>query len=456
MIETLNSGCFCVSLDREALRRAIESDPAAQGLHRLIEERCPHLFAALPVFVSHSQVDEMARIIDAVEAVVALPAYREAALGWAPAIARHDPRTRGVFMGYDFHLGAEGPRLIEINTNAGGALLNAVLGRAQRACCEEVAAFVGGPVPAANLEASFFDMFRAEWRAAGREGLPRRIAIVDEAPAEQYLYPEFLLFAQMFRRFGVEAVVVAPSELHFTDGVLLHESGPIDLVYNRLTDFSLAAQGNAALRSAYLAGAAVLTPHPRAHALYADKRNLSLLTDADRLRAWSVPQATAATLLRGIAHTEIVSAGEAERLWSARRRLFFKPATGYGSKAAYRGEKLTRRVWGEIIAGNHVAQELVLPSERRVGPEANMKLDVRNYVYAGNVQLLAARLYQGQTTNFRTAGGGFAPVLTTPYKAIAARMEERAGDDLAEPSQRFASPSARNILVSQPSERSSS
>jgi hypothetical protein len=35
---------------------------------------------------------------------------------------------------------------------------------------------------------------------------------------------------------------------------------------------------------------------------------------------------------------------------------------------------------------------------------------VRNYVYDGQVQSLAARLYQGQTTNFRTPGGGFAPV----------------------------------------------
>jgi hypothetical protein len=28
--------------------------------------------------------------------------------------------------------------------------------------------------------------------------------------------------------------------------------------------------------------------------------------------------------------------------------------------------------------------------------------------------LIAARLWQGQTTNFRTPGGGFAPVLTVP------------------------------------------
>ena len=44
----------------------------------------------------------------------------------------------GVFMGYDFHLAADGPKLIEINTNAGGAFLNALLAKAQRACCAEI------------------------------------------------------------------------------------------------------------------------------------------------------------------------------------------------------------------------------------------------------------------------------------------------------------------------------
>ena len=37
------------------------------------------------------------------------------------------------------------------------------------------------------------------------------------------------------------------------------------------------------------------------------------------------------------------------------------------------------------------------------------KTDVRLYVYDGQNLLTAARLYQGQTTNFRTPGGGFAP-----------------------------------------------
>jgi hypothetical protein len=42
--------------------------------------------------------------------------------------------------------------------------------------------------------------------------------------------------------------------------------------------------------------------------------------------------------------------------------------------------------------------------------EVSLKYDVRCYVYDGQVQLVAARLYQGQTTNFRTPGGGFALV----------------------------------------------
>jgi hypothetical protein len=228
------------------------------------------------------------------------------------------------------------------------------------------------------------------------------------------MYPEFLLFAQLFHRFGIKAEVRAPAKLVFEDGVLRDDQGPVDLVYNRLTDFAFEAAKHAPLRAAYLAHAAVVTPHPRAHALYADKRNLSLLTDADRLRAWGVRGPVIAELLRGIPRTQIVAAADAERLWGERRKLFFKPAAGYGSRAAYRGDKLTRRVWSEILAGTYVAQELVLPSERKIGPEASLKVDVRNYVYGGTVQLLAARLYQGQTTNMRTAGGGFAPVLTTP------------------------------------------
>jgi hypothetical protein len=187
----------------------------------------------------------------------------------------------------------------------------------------------------------------------------------------------------------------------------------VELVYNRLTDFYLEEPAHAALRAAYEAGAVVLTPHPRAHARYADKRNLVTLSDDSTLAALGVPEQTRAILVAGVPCTESVTPEQSDALWTERRKLFFKPAAGYGSKATYRGDKLTRRVWQEILRGNYVAQALVAPSERRLeidSAETDLKLDVRAYVYDAAIQLVAARLYEGQTTNFRTPGGGFAPV----------------------------------------------
>jgi hypothetical protein len=186
----------------------------------------------------------------------------------------------------------------------------------------------------------------------------------------------------------------------------------IDLVYNRLTDFSL--QQHPALRQAYQDGLVVLTPSPSHYACYADKRNLARLTDADGLRSLGVDESDIATLHLGIPHTIVVRPDMEESLWAERKSLFFKPNSGYGGKGAYRGEKLTRRVFGEIMQGDYVAQKLAPPGELSVcvngDVPVSLKCDVRCYVYDGQVQLVAARLYQGQTTNFRTPGGGFALV----------------------------------------------
>jgi hypothetical protein len=417
-IERLNSECFCISLDALALRRALESEIGEPGLFNLIQQRCPYLFATRPVFLSHPHRVRMARLVQGIESVVALQAYRDEVLAAAPAIARHDPGgAKGVFFGYDFHAAESSFGLIEINTNAGGAMLNAVLARAQRACCPAVDGLMSSPATAEEFEGDIVAMFRNEWSLSGHERPLRSIAIVDERPEQQYLYPEFLLFQRLFQRRGLQAVIAGPTEFTLRGGVLWHGDVAIDLVYNRLTDFLLAGPASATLREAYMAYAMVLTPHPQAHALYADKRNLALLSDADRLQALGVPRATQDILLAGIPHTEVVEVQHAERLWRDRRRLFFKPFAGFGGRAAYRGDKLTQRVWQEILAGGYVAQALVAPGGRVIQneePVQLLKFDLREYTYEGRVQWVAARLYQGQTTNFRTPGGGFAPVFEGP------------------------------------------
>lgn len=411
--QSLNLGCACRTLNQESLRRQLEAEPSLAGLYEEISQSRPHLFSATTVFISPKQYRGMENIISALEHVVALPEYQEAALKRAPAIAKLDYGPRGAFMGFDFHLSAQGPQLIEINTNAGGALLNTLLASAQQACCREMEWAFNPPTALMQLEQTFFNMFVEEWRCQHGDTPLGCIAIVDDDPATQYLYPEFQLFERLFARFGAKAVIADAKKLTWRDGKLWHAEQNIDMVYNRMTDFYLQDPAHFALRQAYEAGAIVLTPHPRAHALYADKRNLAIFSDADALTRLGVAQEFKETLLKGVPHTEQVVPERAEQFWAQRRQLFFKPATGYGSKAAYRGDKLTRRVWEEILAGNYVAQTIALPSERLTqvdGTATDLKLDVRAYVYDGMIQLVAARLYTGQTTNFRTLGGGFAPV----------------------------------------------
>lgn len=406
--DRLNKNCFCVTLDLPSLREAMEREAGEPAFFETFIRPKAHLFSHVPVFLSATTVDEMRAIAAAVETTAQLAAYKAAVLSWAPEIARADHGPIGALMGYDFHLGEDGPRLIEINTNAGGAFLNAFLARAQRACCAEM----DTPPTLLSFEDAAFRMFQNEWIRQRGTGAPERIAIVDDNPPEQYLYPEFVLARRVFAARGVDAVIADASQLGYDDGRLSVDGKTIDLVYNRVTDFAFDQPEHKALQEAYRDGAVVVTPNPHNHALLADKRNLSLLSKPATLEAWGVEPRLRA-LLDAVPRTVLVNPDNADALWKSRRDLFFKPTGGHGGKAVYRGDKLTKGAWAEIAEGGYVAQTLVRPSERMIKIDETpqtRKMDVRLYTYDGQVLLVAARLYQGQTTNFRTPGGGFAPV----------------------------------------------
>ena len=415
LAERLNGDCYSAQIDRAALDDALRSE--GENFFRAMSER-PHLFSGVVFFISADQMKQMRAVIAAVESVVKLPAWRDAkgVLPYAPTDARiagaygntpdHIPQAKGVFFGYDFHLNATGAHLIEINTNAGGALLNALLLQSQRDV------ILPGEVAALdNLEQVFLEMFRSEWRAERGDAPLQTIAIVDEQPGEQFLYPEFVLAQRIFERAGITALIADPAEFQARTGSLYYREHKVDLIYNRMTDFFL--QQHVILSEVYQGNQVVLTPHPHAYALYADKRNLALLTDPESLGAMGVTNGDISVLQAGIPQTRMVLEQDADHWWEHRKQWFFKPACGFGSKGTYRGANMTHRVFAEIMRGGYVAQHLALPGERRVclkGAEpAAFKSDVRCYVYNGQVQLVAARLYQGQTTNFRTEGGGFAP-----------------------------------------------
>ena len=409
--DKLNAGCFCMTLDRNMLLQHLKIDAGHEKMWGELQLTHRHLFAGTPTFVSEQDLLSMLATTQAAERVSRLTDYREQVLSSAPEIARHDFGPLGVFMGYDFHLTPEGPKLIEINTNAGGAFLNAALLNAQRACCKEVNDHFLLPI-GEGFETVIAAMFRNEWRLQGRTAPLQTIAIVDDTPEQQYLYPEFVLAKAMLERQGFDVHICDPAELTFSDGVLRAGDRTIDLVYNRLVDFTFDRPEHGVLRKAYAEGAVVVTPGPHTHALLANKGNLIMLSDPEALRQMGADEGNIAALIT-VPHTQAVTPENAPQLWGERKRLFFKPLSGHGGKAVYRGDKLTKSTWAEIAKGGYIAQQLVTPGERVVEigeTHQTRKMDVRLYTYDGKLLIAAARLYQGQTTNFRTPGGGFAPV----------------------------------------------
>ena len=167
--ERLNRECTSVTLDREALCAALEREAGDPDFGAMLVRTRPHLFSSAPVFLSEPQLVAMLRTVRAIESLARLPAYRDAVLSRSAGIARRDFGPRGAFMGYDFHLAHDGPRLIEINTNAGGAFLNALLARAQHACCEEMLSGLRRS-EARDFDAAVARMFESEWRLQRRRG----------------------------------------------------------------------------------------------------------------------------------------------------------------------------------------------------------------------------------------------------------------------------------------------
>ncbi|MBL4855056.1 MAG: hypothetical protein JKY25_12580 [Robiginitomaculum sp.] len=414
-IAEINSACDCLPLARDVIDRKLDDGAPAKAF-ALLKSR-EHLFAKTPVFVSNDDAKAMLAIIAAVEALTQLDGYRDEVFARAGIDAKTaaQNKTQGLFMGYDFHLSPDGPKLIEVNTNAGGAFLVSNLLRAvgpDISCCYNSEVY-NAVVSPDGMDEFMADMFKREWAAAGRTSPLKTVAIVDVNPAEQYLYPELLMAKELLESHGIKTIIADPSDLAYERGGLYAGGLKIDIVYNRLTDFGLSETGNISIRKAYEAGDIVLSPAPVHHALYADKRNLILFGDGETLEDWGLAPGHRHAL-DGVPKTLNLTPKNAGELWAVRKKYFFKPKDGYGSKAAYRGSKITKKVWARISGGTHVAQEFVPPPVRLVslkdGP-VRLKFDLRIYTYAGESFAMAARVYQGQTTNFRTRGGGFAPVI---------------------------------------------
>lgn len=405
--DRLNRSCYCKTLDSDRFKQQLAAALDKYDIAINIE----NLFAKTAVFVNQTQFDNMRGAIDAIEALVKLAEYQRRVTESAPFTVGFGQDLAGLFMGYDFHLDGDTAKLIEVNTNAGGAFINALLQKSQIDCCRP---------SALSLDQEFegfidkiIAIFTHEFRLFDADKPLTSIAIVDENPTGQGLYAEFILAKQVLEGRGIQAHIAAPEQLSIVDGKLCIGTQVVDMVYNRTTDFYLEHPHNTTLRRALEENLAAISPNPYHHALYANKRNLAMMADGQLLAELGLPEGYRSILSQVIPKTHLVTPENSDTLWRTRKGLFFKPTTSYGSKAVYRGDKLTKRVWGEIQQGDYIAQEWVSPGCRGVlvdGIAQDLKMDFRAYTYRGEILLLCARLYQGQTTNMRTSGGGFAPV----------------------------------------------
>ena len=332
------------------------------------------------------------------------PEYRSQVYAQVPDVARFDPGHDAVMMCYDFHLAGNIPRLIEVNTNAGGGLL------------AYLAQDPSLPIVPESLKANFkkrlLQTFAEEIHqfSGGSKTRPERIVIIDEDPTQQFLYPEMRAFADLFKAWGVPASVVDPQQLEASaDGVWL-DGQPVDLVYNRHCDFYLETENMAALRAAYLAGKVCLSPNPHTYGLLADKRRLVLCADPVKRAVFSLSTAEQALLDETLPACALLSDLDLQEVWSVRKQRVFKPVDSFGSRGVLLGAKISRKRFNELPADTTLVQELVPPSVTDVPDHDPMKTDLRLYTYRDRALGVTARLYRGQVTNLRTPGGGFARV----------------------------------------------
>ena len=315
------------------------------------------------------------------------------------------PRTPAIdaaalFNSFDFHLTADGPRLIEINVNAGGAFLQGLIRPGLLAIGAQA-------VCSGEFEPDFHpaDVIIDAWRAAKGDAPLASVAIVDINPAGQALHGDMLLARDQLHQLGIACDVLDISELRLEDGRLIGPEWPIDMVYNRCTDFTLSNPGSAVLRAAWKVGAALIAPNPDTHAAFADKSlliGLSALARDDR------------DALACVLDTRALDAGNADELWKRRREFVFKPREGYGSRGVYRGDKLSAQRWPELVKGRYLAQAYAEPLPRTLptstGPR-RFKSDIRVWTHGVRPLHMAARLYSGQVMGMKREAEGFAPIV---------------------------------------------
>ncbi|MDQ6971915.1 MAG: hypothetical protein Q9M30_04635 [Mariprofundaceae bacterium] len=347
-----------------------------------------------PIALSAADFDRMHAFVQHMWSLKQSAAYAEGLRSALPSAAGIDPGAPGILMGYDFHLTDEGPKLIEINNNAGGLFMgeHQWLLQPDLPCWHEV------------LVRRLCGMFPEHWR---------HIAIMDEDITQQHMYPEMQAYAELLSMQGRKVVVLSPENLHLSEGGL-HADGlyagdlRIDGIYNRHTDFYLESEALAHVRTAFERAWVQLNPHPRSYALLGDKGRM---VDwwRDGFLEGILPAQEVAFIRSVVPETRRLADVDADKAWSERKQWVFKPAARHGGKGVLLGKAMSRKRYSEIDVGDTVMQRYIPASTVEHNGET-FRLDIRLFTHGPQLIALAGRVWQGQMTNFRSEGSGWVPI----------------------------------------------
>ncbi len=332
------------------------------------------------------------RAIRALYAVSRRPQY-SALLENVPGVSDNPTRQHSVLMAYDFHTHADGTcALVEVNTNAAGFMLASLMEMTHK----------GEPTlkhpPLVELEKAF----KNEISLWGKAGAQVNAAVIDEDLEQQKMFAEFLMYQDWFKSFGWNADLVDSKEF----------TGAQNFVYNRMTDFYLENPAHAPLRQAFVNDTACFSPNPREYWLLGDKQRLIQLGQTEFLDQCGATEEERAAIEKVLIPTYDKSFFATEdEIWAKRKSLFFKPKRSHGGKSVYRGESVSRKVFERLMQEDILIQRFqpaqIVPTDDPRSVLNNWKFDLRFYVYEDQIQLVCARIYQGQVTNFSSPMGGF-------------------------------------------------
>lgn len=312
--------------------------------------------------------------------------YIQALKGKLPSTADGMHGEPSMLMGYDFHLTDDGPRLIEINNNAGGLYIGGNRWMKQPAISEL----------SETLEERILRMFPATWQS---------IAIMDEEITEQYMYPEMQYYAALLRQSGRTVFLVNPEDIQLKDDGLYVESQRLDGIYNRHTDFFLDTDELAHIRTAFMNGEVALNPHPRSYALLGDKSRMVDWWHKGLLDV-CLPVNDVRFIRHIVPEIHMLADCDSDQLWKERKAWVFKPAARHGGKGVVLGKAMSRKRFNSLDSASTVVQRYVAPSQIE-HQDTSYKFDVRLYMHGETLIAVAGRLWRGQVTNFRDDGSGW-------------------------------------------------